>query len=86
MTKVWVTNRALTDGIVAVEGERCELDKTGFYVRGQLPGDDCVYRFPHWHESRQEAVNQARLMRAKRMASLNVQLERLRAMTFEAEE
>lgn len=77
--KVWITKYALTKGIYEVNDELTPV--TG------SPGK--FYASPHrhaltrdWAPTREEAVKQAEAMRDRKLASINKQIAKLKAMKF----
>lgn len=83
-TTVWVTGGALETGIEEVQGVQVS-GGTAFKVVGAYVRDDYLVYGPHWHLTLDLAVIRARLMRVKRIASLEAQLAKLKALTFEVE-
>lgn len=97
MTTVYVTKWALTRGILIWNTEDAITGKAddwrglridaqgamgaqgGYPTRAFLFGDE-------WHITQEGAVIKARLMRVRKIASLERQQVKLRAMTFEVEE
>jgi hypothetical protein len=82
--KIYVINFALTSGIMCVDAEPCsdispELMQYGRHGFAHKYGRD-------WVKTREEAISAAEKMRDKKIASLEKQIEKLRAMTFEVEE
>jgi hypothetical protein len=74
---IWVTDHAIS-GQVSIHRDVL-LDESGNSVDVANPGDMCcryVYK-PHWHETREAAVERVRVMKAKRIKSLSKQLAEL---------
>lgn len=79
--KVFISKYALTTGIFDVydaeqSGDRMICFKS---CAGYL---QYVHK-PHWHETKQEAIEKAENMRLKKIASLKKQIEKLEKMRFE---
>lgn len=80
--KVWITKYALTRGIFAVVAEDCGNDMVKF--KGGNPGN--VYAHGEgreWHRTREAAETRALAMRDAKVLSLQKQIKKLQAMTFE---
>ncbi len=78
---VYITKYALTTGI---EQRDCELssdDRTMVWVKGGYN----FYRRGEWHESLDSAQRKAEQMRQKKIAALEKQIARLRAMRFDVQ-
>lgn len=77
--EIYITKYALTEGIQKKKACRVS-DKMAFV---SVPGclDDMYYK-PDWHETLAEAKAHAEIMRVKKIASLEKQLERLKALNF----
>lgn len=78
--KRFVTKYALKRGIEELEGELCE---GGSLFRTGKPGWSEYFHEKEHHDRREEAVLVAEQMRAKKIASLEKQLAKLRKLTFE---
>ena len=79
--KIYVTKFALTRGIFSIEGQIC--DDRDVMEDVSSPARATIYLKPDWHETREEAVAQAEVMRKRKIASVKKQLDKLEAMTFE---
>ena len=79
--KVWITKYALTKGIFEAEVEPA-TDNPGLV--GVRNGGFQYHYFhrPHWHESREAAVQQAKKMKLEKLSSLRKQLERIENLDF----
>ena len=81
MTKVWVSKYALTAGVIAAD---VRVDEDGYAV---FSGDKIfgytVLSRSQWHRTEAEAIARAEEMRVKKIASLEKQIAKLRAMKFE---
>ena len=77
---VWITQYALTKGILKFEAEDC-FDTSPKMVRilGQLPW---FVHEPHWHRTKEAAVAQAEKMRANKIVGLKKQIAKLEAKKF----
>lgn len=79
--KAYITAYALTEGIVEIEAEECgdetirqtDLPRGCWYFHGE--GRE-------WHRTREGAIEKAGIMRARKIASLEKQLVKLRATKF----
>lgn len=94
MTTVYVTKWALTRGILVwetadpVTGKAHDWRGLGICARGGQEGSltgDALYG-SEWHVTRETAVNQARLMRVRKIASLERALAKMKVLRFKAEE
>lgn len=78
--KVWITNYALTKGILEKEATECgdgminTGEKLGNFFHGE--GDE-------WHRTKESAIKKAEEMRLKKIASLKNQIVKLEKMKFE---
>lgn len=81
--RVWITKYALTSGI-----EQKEVDHSSYgdsTVRGMGGRGPIFYRRGEWHESLDSAQRKAEQMREKRIAALEKQLAKLRALAFDVQ-
>ncbi len=79
---VWLTNRALTHGIC--EGDVMREGHSRRVSLVTIQGKPYLYLGPKdWHLTHAKAVAQAEKMRQRKIASLEKQLTKLRAMKFE---
>lgn len=82
--KIYVTKYALTAGI---QLEECEQQSRGDKESGYAWRKDHypmkMYSRNEWQKSAAEAMKQAAAMRDRKIASLERQLAKLRAMTFQ---
>lgn len=75
--KVYITKYALTKGILEKEGTQSDRDPT--FVRiGSLE----VYYRPEWHESLHNARMQAEIMQKRKIASLEKEISKIKALSF----
>lgn len=81
MQTVWVTKYALTHGIF--EAEVIEEQNSGLLIKCDWAenGRDTLM-WHEWRRSKGEALSYAYSMRADKIASLEKQIERLRALEF----
>jgi hypothetical protein len=80
--KVWVTKYALSDGRIE-EMETISVHKDGLSEIAHYSGYVSHYDWGrHVHETREGAVAAAEKLRAKKIAQLENQIAKLRAMTF----
>lgn len=80
---VWITKYALTHGITKAEAEECSSPGM---IAVSRPG--CLIQFFHgneWHRSESEAVARAEKLRTDKIASLEKQIKRIKALTFASE-
>lgn len=83
--RIWITNYALTQGIIEVEHvERSHTDSMVTHIN-QLGFRECYHK-PHWHESLQDAQKYAESMRQKKLRSLRKQITKLESLRFEGDE
>jgi len=77
----WVTKYALTQGIFKVEGEICVgIDPNMFsFKRGY---DMSVFK-NEWFRTEAEALEHVEVMRAKKIASLNRNIDKLKNLNIE---
>ncbi len=78
--KLWITEYALTTGIIEAEGK---VD--GKFARVIIDGpwtSEASIMVPDWHQTEAEAIARADRMRIKKIASLRAQIAKLEAMTF----
>lgn len=76
--KVFITKYALTQGILEEDAKTCSENM----VMTSRDGWTEYFHGKDWHETREEAVERARFMRVKKIASLENQLAKLRSLTF----
>lgn len=82
--KIWITKYALTKGILEKEAE-IDFHETMASVPSadiRLGWTDYFHR-PNWHKTQEEARARAEVMRQKKIASLERQLAKLRAIRFD---
>ncbi|WP_293666487.1 hypothetical protein [uncultured Parabacteroides sp.] len=81
MAKVFITNYALTKGIIEKEAEiRSYRDESKYaYVRGESIGYRMAKEAFYNHE---DAIKKAEEMRQKKISSLKKQIEKLEKLTF----
>lgn len=77
---VWITTWALSEGIVEMESDSDLLCSMISAHRKGVPPRYFVP--PDWHDTREDAVKQARKMKKKRIASLENSLARMKALKF----
>ena len=78
----YVTKYALTAGVQEILVEDC-FDTSPTMVKDLREG--AIHNYYHngdWHRSRDEAVKRAEKMRAKKLASLQKQIDRIRKLVF----
>ena len=77
--KAWVTKYALTEGIVAVDGEVCHNISSGMLTYGN-------YGTAHgkdWHRTPEAAIAKAEEMRKAKIASLKKSIAKMESLKFE---
>jgi hypothetical protein len=79
--KVWITKYALNQGVFEREVEVC-LDVSDKLVRTTDGTYVDRYHKPHWHTTREAAVAQAEKMLARKIASAEKALAKLKNMKF----
>ena len=82
--KVWITKYALTQGIYPVEVELCD-NADGKMVSEVGSEYHTVYygEGRDWHKTEAGAIEYAKKMRDKKVASMKKAIKKLEAMTFE---
>lgn len=81
--KVYITKYALTDGIQEYDNaEVSTISRTMISIIRPGKLRLCFHK-PHWHETREAAIQRAEEMRLKKIASLNKQIEKLEQLKFE---
>jgi len=79
--KVYITKYALTKGILEKEeAEVCKdtsLDMISVHSRYTE-----YYHKPDWHESKEEAIEQAEKMRERKIKNLEKQINKLKNLSF----
>lgn len=76
--KVFITKYALSEGILVGEGNRWED-----YVNCNFDGRKLLIGKRDWHPTMVGAVDKAESMRLKKIASLEKQINKLKALVFE---
>lgn len=79
--KVYVTIYALTKGILVREGWKSATNDNVFFVAGPY-GGFINYYGSEWHVEESAAIARAEEMRTKKIASLEKQIAKLRALTI----
>ena len=80
--KVWITKYALTEGITQLEAE-----PTSFPAMIKISAHEyCHGEGKEWHRTEADAIACAEIMRLAKIASLEKQIAKYRAMTFETME
>lgn len=82
--KIWNSRYALTAGLIEQEGEvrgdgliRIPATTTATTMSYYLHGEG-----KQWHRTREEAVKRAETLRANKIAALNRQIKKLKALKF----
>ena len=75
----WVTKYALTDGVLKVQGEVSRSASTMFIYGEYWQTAHCE----EWHRTEQAALDRAEFMRTKKIASLEKQLAKMRALKIQ---
>lgn len=78
--KVWITKYALTQGIFSIDAE----DEGGGMVADRRTHAAIYYHGEgrEWHRTHDAAIVRAEVIRDAKIASIEAQLRKLRAMTF----
>lgn len=76
----WVTQYALTDGIIVVNGEVCNDINSGMLSYGD--NDNYYAHGNNWHRTQESAIKRAEEMRDKKICSLKRQITKLENMNF----
>ncbi len=75
---VYITKYAITDGLQEMIVE----DRFDISPDMVIAGRYKIYHKPHWHRTREEAIKQAEMMRAKKISSVKKQIARLENLVF----
>lgn len=79
--KVWITKYALTDGLIERDVRCCKFGGIyGIWDDGKRCGS---FDEGEWFLDKQSAIQKAKEMRQKKIASLKKQIEKLERMRFE---
>lgn len=78
---VYITLYALSSGIFEAEVEMTTSEKTVYHPSDRIGCSRCYHK-PHWHETREEAIERAEQMRLKKIASLEKQLKKIKKLNF----
>ena len=84
--KIWITKRALTEGITVEDGEVSETSPS-MICYGEKAGYCQQYAHgegKHWHRTPGGAESRAEQMRQAKIASVKKSLAKLERMTFKA--
>lgn len=76
--KIYITKYALTSGIIIDEGQETNIDSMIKAVGMNMH----VFK-PDWHESREEAVKRANVMKEKKILSLEKQLTKVSKLSWD---
>lgn len=81
--KVWITKFALTSGILEKEAEICHsINDEMIKITTDHNGLGEYYHGKDWHKTREEAVIQANDMVARKIQTVEKQLNKLKATKF----
>jgi hypothetical protein len=75
----YVTKYALTQGIYQIEAQTTSSPKLVVNAKNKIE----YYHKPFWHTTKAEAVAHAEQMRQRKIVSVEKQLAKLKALTFE---
>lgn len=78
--KVYLTNKALTKGIVEKEGNIEPNYPTMFIYK--VKGYAVPVHKPYWYETKKQALEHAEKLRVNKIASLNKQIAKLEKLKF----
>lgn len=81
LTKIWVTRWALTGGIIQADAKLYEGKAMASYVPEGSFGSVFVHG-DDFHLTEELAIQHAYIMRAKKIQSLNKQLEKIQKLSF----
>ena len=80
--KVYITQYALTQGILEQDAELC-TQTNDTMIRVKIPNSfDVFYHKPFWYEDKQEAINHAEALRNKRIQSLKKSITKIEKIKF----
>lgn len=81
---VWITKYALTTGIYKTEGKTSSIseDMICTKVNDDTVHYNLIFHGKDWYTSEKAAIEQAEEMRAKKLISLEKQIEKIKALTF----
>lgn len=79
--KVWITKYALTQGIFEVEGETTQTPGMFHAPKTEKSFARSFFK-PEWHETKEEAIAQAKKMREAKLKSLEKQIAKIKAIQF----
>jgi predicted house-cleaning NTP pyrophosphatase (Maf/HAM1 superfamily) len=71
--RVWITRYALTKGILTAENVRHCINTADTMIAIDGVYSGAVFHKPHWHTSREEALDRAGNMVLKKLASIDKQ-------------
>lgn len=82
--KVWISKYALTQGIFAVEGERCTSSGSPDMIQARGKGLPAFYHGEgrDWHLSFDAASSRAEKMREDKLASMRKKMGKLQSLKF----
>lgn len=83
--KVWLTLHALTDGITQEEAATYRVRQSQEWIDDPnfVAVQGVIVAKPDWHATREDAITRAEEMRLNKIAWLEKQLAKLKAMQFE---
>lgn len=76
---VWISKYALTDGILEMEACNTISERMIVDAENRLHS----FHKPYWHLTREEAVQHAKVMRIKKLQSLEKQVKKISALKFD---
>jgi hypothetical protein len=79
--KVWITRRALTQGVIEAEAVLCKTPSGKMIEVGSGFSSE-IFHKPYWHTSREAALDHAEDLRQRRVVALHKELKKLRALKF----
>jgi hypothetical protein len=79
--KVWITQYALTKGILELEAEVSSASAQMVTSKNEN-GYVGHFHKPHWHERKQDAIDFSNGMRLRKIAGLKKQITKLENLTF----
>lgn len=85
--RIWITHNGIIGEIKGADVVSVDTGARTQLVYRHPDGVTLHYYYPHqegrvWHRTKEDAINRSELMRADRVAELELEIERLRALVF----
>ena len=77
----WITKYALTQGIFTIQGQI--IEDTPTMIKDTNAKLNPYYFKPFWHDTPEDAIKHAELMRLKKFESINKTIAKLKKINFE---